>query len=383
MSPRRPSMTPFLRRAGRRRLAWLLAFPLALPLTFLLAFSLAIPAVHAEESLRYPATPGGDATSALVIHGALDLPQVRPLLDAFHRDHPQFAIHYRNLTTLALHERFLKAPAEADVLISSAMPWQYRLANDGQAQPLQTPAARRWPAWARWRSELFAVTFEPIVMVVNEAIIERFGEVRSHADLLALLERQSESLRGRVVTYDPAISGAGYTYAIEESRLSPRYWELVAALGEAEAALAGTTGEMLEGLIEGRYLVGYNLLGSYARERLADHPRLKIVVPEDYALVTQRLALVPRLAPHPEAARRFLDYLIGETGQGVLARETTLGAIHPSLEGPGTAAALRRQRGEALRPITLGPGLLATLDDLKREALLTRWRREFMRRQRR
>ncbi|MEQ6890483.1 ABC transporter substrate-binding protein [Halomonas sp. CS7] len=349
----------------------------------LLLLMLAGPAALADENLRYPATPGGDAASALVIHGALDLHQVRPLLDAFHRDHPQFALHYRNLTTLALHERFLKAPAEADVLISSAMPWQYRLANDGHAQPLQTPAARRWPAWARWRKELFAVTFEPIVMVVNETVIERFGEVRSHADLLALLERQDESLRGRVVTYDPAISGAGYTYAIEESRLSPRYWELVAALGEAEAALAGTTGEMLEGLIEGRYLVGYNLLGSYARERLADQPQLKIVVPEDYALVTQRLALMPRLAPHPEAARRFLDYLIGETGQGVLARDTMLGAIHPSLEGPGTAAALRRQRGEALRPITLGPGLLATLDDLKREALLSRWRREFTRRQRR
>ncbi|MDX1464890.1 MAG: ABC transporter substrate-binding protein [Halomonas sp.] len=367
MSPRRATMTPLSRLAGRCLIAALL---LALPTT-----------LQATQSLRYPAVPEGDAAYPLVIHGALDLPQVRPLLDAFHRDHPQFAIHYRNLSTLALHERFLGAPAEADVLISSAMPWQYRLANDGQAQLLDTPAARRWPAWARWRSELFAVTFEPIVMVVNEAIIERFGEVRSHADLLTLLERRDETLRGRVVTYDPAISGAGYTYAIEESRLSPRYWELVAALGEAEAALAETTGEMLEGLIEGRYLVGYNLLGSYARERLADHPQLRIVLPEDYTLVTQRLALVPRLAPHPEAARRFLDYLIGERGQEVLARDTPLGAIHPSLEGPGTAAALRRQLGEALRPIPLGPGLLATLDDLKREALLTRWQREFTRRE--
>ncbi|QFU01385.1 hypothetical protein FIU83_07000 [Halomonas sp. THAF5a] len=349
----------------------------------LLALLLIGPPSHAAPSLRYPAAPESDVTLPLVIHGALDLPQVRPLLDAFHRDHPWFAIHYRNLSTLALHERFLGSPGEADVLISSAMPWQYRLANDGHAQPLETPAARRWPAWARWRSELFAVTFEPIVMVVNEAVIARFGEVRSHADLLTLLERREETLRGRVVTYDPTLSGAGYTYAIEESRLSPRYWELVAALGASEAALAGTTGEMLEGLIEGRYLVGYNLLGSYARERLADHPHLRIVVPEDYTLVTQRLALIPRRAPHPAAAQRFVDFMLGERGQQVLARETPLGALHPALEGPGTAAALRRRLGEALRPIALGPGLLATLDDLKREALLSRWRREFARRERR
>ncbi|MCL7939371.1 ABC transporter substrate-binding protein [Halomonas sp. ATCH28] len=337
----------------------------------------------ADETLHYPATPDSGPGASLVIHGALDLPQMRPLLEDFHHAHPDLDLRYRNLTTLALHERFLAAPDEADVLLSSAMPWQYLLANEGYAQPLETQAAHDWPAWARWRHELFAFTFEPIVMVVNEALIERYGEVRSHADLLALLERHAEALQGRVVTYDPATSGAGYTYAIEESRLSPRYWDLVAALGQAEAELVGTTGEMLEGLIEGRYLVGYNLLGSYAQERLADQPRLKIVVPEDYALVTQRLALIPRQAPHPAAAERFLDYLIGETGQAVLAGKTTLGAIHPALEGPGTATSLRQERGEALRPITLGPGLLATLDDLKREALLTRWQREFSRRERR
>lgn len=334
----------------------------------------------ADETLHVPATSGSGPGGSLVVHGALDLPQMRPLLEGFHRENPDLAVRYRNLTTLALHERFLARPDEADVLLSSAMPWQYRLANEGHARALESPAARRWPGWARWRQELFAITFEPIVMVVNEAVIERFGEVSSHADLLALLEHHAEALRGRVVTYDPATSGAGYTYAIEESRLSPRYWDLVAALGQADTALADTTGEMLEGLIEGRYMVGYNLLGSYARERLADQAQLRIVVPEDYALVTQRLALIPRQAPHPAAAARFLDYLIGETGQALLARETPLGAIHPAVEGPGTATSLRQARGEALRPITLGPGLLATLDDLKREALLTRWQREFSRR---
>ncbi|MDI5921784.1 ABC transporter substrate-binding protein [Halomonas sp. LR5S13] len=337
----------------------------------------------ADETLRYAAKTDIGPTSQLVVHGALDLPQMRPLLEGFHRENPDLEVRYRNLTTLALHERFLVEPDEADVLLSSAMPWQYRLANEGHARSLESPDARRWPAWARWRHELFAFTFEPIVMVVNETVIERFGEVRGHADLLALLERHAETLQGQVVTYDPATSGAGYTYAIEESRLSPRYWDLVAALGKAEADLVDTTGEMLEGLIEGRYQVGYNLLGSYARDRLADQPQLRIVVPEDYALVTQRLALIPRQAPHRAAAERFLDYLIGEPGQTVLARETTLGAIHPALEGPGTATSLRQERGEALRPFTLGPGLLATLDDLKREALLTRWQREFSRREQR
>ncbi|SDJ61324.1 ABC transporter substrate-binding protein [Billgrantia gudaonensis] len=333
-------------------------------------------AASGEETLHLHAESGTGQTP-LVIGAALDLHQARPLLEDFHRRHPHLDITYRNLTTLELHQRFLDAPDAADVVLSSAMPWQYRLANDGHAQPLDSDIAHAWPAWARWRHELFAFTFEPIVMVVHRDFTERFGELESHGDLLERLADHPRALAGRVVTYDPQRSGAGYTYAIEESRLSPRYWDLVAVLGQARTALAETTGEMLEGLASGRYLVGYNLLGSYVRDAVADHPELTIVVPEDYALVVQRLAFIPRQAPHPEAARLFLDYLLGETGQRTIAERTQLGAVHPDLEGPGTAAALREKLGDALRPIALGPGLLATLDDLKREALLTRWQREF------
>ncbi|MCP1366338.1 extracellular solute-binding protein, partial [Halomonas sp. BBD48] len=171
----------------------------------------------------------------------------------------------------------------------------------------------------------------------------------------------------------------GYTYAVEEARLSPRYWELVAALGGVEADLVGTTQEMLDGLAEGRYLIGYNLLGSYAQGFAEDHPELEVVIPSDYALVMQRLAFLPRSADNPEAARRFFDYLLSEQGQRVISERTPLGAVHPALEGPGSASALRNRLGEALRPIRLGPGLLATLDRLKREALLARWNREFRR----
>ncbi|UYG06167.1 ABC transporter substrate-binding protein [Halomonas sp. M4R1S46] len=348
--------------------------------TLLLMWLCAAPLAAAQERLHYPARPGpGQATGQLVIHGALDLGHIRPLLATFHRSHPGIELTYRNLDTLPLHERFLAAPGEVDVLISSAMPWQYRLANDGHAQPLDSAVAAAWPDWARWRQELFAFTFEPVVMVVRRELIDRFGRPESHADLLALLQRHGAALAGRVVTYDPSRSGAGYTYAIEESRLSPRYWDLVAAFGQADARLVDTTGEMLTGLTEGRYWLGYNLLGSYAHRVVERDPALEMVIPDDYALVTQRLALIPRQAPHPRSARRFLDFLIGLEGQRVIAEQTALGAIHPALDGPGTAGRLRATHGEALRPLTLGPGLLATLDDLKRQALLARWRREFSR----
>lgn len=341
-----------------------------------------------DARLHYPAQPTSDASDAsrLVVHGALDIPLIEPLLDDFHRRYPHIELTYRNFTTLEIYRTFMANAGKlgtngitADVVMSSAMPWQYRLANDGYAQPLYSEVAHNWPDWARWRQELFGITFEPIVIVYRQELAERFGAVESHADLLALLERESEALRGRVVTYDPATSGVGYTYAIEEARLSPRYWELVAALGSVDAELVGTTREMLVGLAEGRYLIGYNLLGSYARGFVRDHPELTIAVPSDYALVMQRLAFIARSADNPRAAKLFLDYLLSEAGQRVISEQTPLGAVHPALSGDGSASALRARLGEALRPIPLSPGLLATLDDLKRKALLSRWMREFQR----
>ncbi len=216
-------------------------------------------------------------------------------------------------------------------------------------------------------------------MVYHPRLREFSEPPENHAQLLGLLQEQKSALRGRVATYDPAKSGAGYSYAVEESRLTPRYWELVAGLGGVDAALNTTTAQTLQGLAEGRYWLGYNLLGSYASAFVDEHPELELVIPDDYALVVQRLAFMAKQAPHPEAARRFMRFLVSKEGQEVIASQTSLGAIHPEVTGSGSAARLRAEAGGAMRPVELTPELLAALDRLKRRALLTRWQREFHR----
>ncbi|MDV6320157.1 ABC transporter substrate-binding protein [Chromohalobacter sp. HP20-39] len=352
---------------------WLAHWSLALAGILLSAITLADAHV-----LRYPATQS--PAQPLEIYGALDNQLIAPLLADFHARHPEIELVYRNLTTLALYRRFMSTDATpADVIMSSAMPWQYQIANRGLAKPLDTAAARAWPEASRWRHELFGFTFEPVVIVYRRDALAGATPPDSHEALLRLLTNQRQRLKGRVVTYDPWRSGAGYTYATEDANMSPRYWELVAALGGVDAALADTTGEMLDGLADGRYAVGYNLLGSYARDFVADHPQLEMVIPNDYALVTQRLVLIPKRAPHPDTAERFVDYLLSRQGQQVIRDKTPLGAIHTALEGEGTARDLRKTLGDALHPIAIDPSLLATLDTLKRHSLLDRWQREYTR----
>jgi iron(III) transport system substrate-binding protein len=60
--------------------------------------------------------------------------------------------------------------------------------------------------------------------------------------------------------------------------------------------------------------------------------------------VVLRTAVIPRTGPHPEEARRFLDYLLSPRGQRVLSREARLMPIV-------TGNARGERAGRSRRPI--------------------------------
>jgi iron(III) transport system substrate-binding protein len=109
------------------------------------------------------------------------------------------------------------------------------------------------------------------------------------------------------------------------------------------------------------------VLSSYALAR--PHEDVGIVYPRDYTLVLSRVALIPRSAPHPNAARVFLDYLLSQRGQEVLAHRVRLGAIRADVGGE--AAATLAPGGT---PIPIGASLLVYLDAEKKREFLRRWR---------
>jgi iron(III) transport system substrate-binding protein len=81
-----------------------------------------------------------------------------------------------------------------------------------------------------------------------------------------------------------------------------------------------------------------------------------------------RVALIPKGAPHPTAARLFLDYLLSAPGQKALA-DHAIGSVR----GDITADAVAAVPPEAARPIQLGLRLLASLDQAKRIRFMRDW----------
>jgi iron(III) transport system substrate-binding protein len=331
-----------------------------------------------------PAGPGTDPAiiaaarreGKVVVYASTDAAYAAPLLKDFRALHPEIEVDYNDLQTREVYNRFIAEVAAgagtADLLWNSAMDLQMKLAVDGYAQAYESPEVAAFPSWATWRNQAFGTTHEPIVFVYNRRLLAEAEAPRSHADLRELRPASLDRLRGQVMILDPERSSLGFLLLNEDSHADPAFDETVRALGRLRTKPFPATGVMLERILSGEHLVGLNMIGSYALAKQQKDGSLAIVYPRDYTLVITRIALIPKAAKHPNAAKVFLDYLLSARGQDEMSR-AHLFAIRPDVSGQATAAALQKQLGAALRPLPVSPQLLDDLDPAKRLPLMTKW----------
>ncbi|PWC49602.1 histidine kinase [Azospirillum sp. TSA6c] len=355
-----------------------------LPLILLLLLAVALPLsvagpVRALEPVLYPAASGpppAGGTERLRIDAATDRPAIEPLIRDFQRENPTVTIEFREMNTGELYNSVVKRAAGdvPDLVISSASGLQVKLVNDGHARRYSSPATQALPDWANWRSAAFGFTQEPAAIVYNRDLVPAEDVPRSREDLIHLLRDRKERYRGRVVTYNVEESGIGYLFATQDSVLTSQFWQLADALGENQARQMCCTSDMVDAIERGETYIGYNLLGSYARERQIHGAHIGIVLPSDYTLVMTRVALIPQRASAPELAGRFIDYLLSERGQSVVAGSTAFYSIQPTVGGPMSATHLQEEMRGPTQRIGLGPALLVFMDHLKRARFLQQWK---------
>ena len=342
------------------------------------------PALLALASSAAPpqATAAGVVAAAIkegrvVIYAATDREVIAPLLADFAELHPRVAVEYHELFTRELHDRFLEEVAAGtpvvDLLWSPAMDLQMKLANDGLAQVYESPEGAKLAPWAVWRNEAFGTTLEPFVFIHDRRRLPAAEVPQTHGELARWLEGDPRRLRGRVATYDPERSAIGYLLLTQDSRIDPAFPEAVRAYVRTGLELHASTARMIERVRSGHLLLAFNVNGSYALLAAREFPHLQVVYPEDYVLAASRIALIPKTAPHPNAARVFLDYLLSQRGQEVLAQRCSLFSIRTDVEGEKSAKALALMLGARLKPIHVGPSLLVFLDGSKRADFIRRW----------
>lgn len=313
----------------------------------------------------------------LTIYGVTDNEQANHLIRAFRTQYPGITVEYSNMSTTELYNRFISesaAGASADVTWSSAMDLQIKLVNDGYAQPHSSAETKALPDWANWKNEAFGTTFEPIGIVYNKRLLPA-GEVpQTHADFIKLLHNSGDKFKGKVTTYDPEKSGVGFMLLTQDKQVNAGgFGELLKGFGAVQVKVQASNGTMMERIASGENLIGYNLNAAYALTRVKKDPSLGIVLPKDYTLVISRVMFIAKNAKNPNAAKLWLDFVLSKRGQEIIANEADLYAIRPDVEGETTASGLRKQLGDALRPVQIGSGLLTYLDQAKRLEFLKQW----------
>lgn len=306
-----------------------------------------------DRRLFNDAAPG----SSLRIISSTDTSFFAPIIESFVLENPDVGVEYLVTGTADIDRVFRSDPKSYDLVISSAMDLQLKLANDGLALRLSTLSH---PSWAQWRQSIFAFTSEPAAIVINLNAFDGEAIPQTRQDLIEVMRANPEVFRDKVGTYDIRQSGLGYLFATQDARASETFWRLMEVMGSLNARLYCCSGDMIDHLTDGTIVVAYNVLESYAAGRIEAGDNLKIILPADFPTTMMRTAMVSKDAADPELATDFVRHLI-------TAQSVTAGGNLPL--PPLTS----RRDGEERATIALEPALMTYLDTLKRRKFLKEW----------
>jgi iron(III) transport system substrate-binding protein len=326
---------------------------------------LPLPAAAQEATARF-----GAGETGVLMRSTTDIAIIRPVMDRFAALHPDLTVTYEQWGSNALFARSRteceQDGAQADAVLSSAVHQMVWLVNAACAHPYRSPATLALPDTRRWRDELWGVTTEPAVIAYNKILLDSAQVPRSRFALLDALRSDPDLFRNRIATYDIAASGLGYLFAYSDSLEASTFGALLESFARVDAVATCCSSEIIESVAEGRFLIAYNVLGSYVAN--VTRPEVGMILPEDYTLFVSRGFMIPRGAARKEAASRLLDFLLSDEAQTLL-REAGL-VVGMETAETGLSPSARRF-------IPLSPSLLVALDASRSRFLLQYWQDTF------
>ncbi|MGV2841835.1 ABC transporter substrate-binding protein [Vibrio cyclitrophicus] len=334
-----------------------------------------------QDSVHQDNSNQGDGNEdALVIYGAAYLSEMKPLLDDFQRRNPDITVRYQAMSSNVLdaHIRDQK-PDQPDITISSVMDLQLRLVNDGYALPYQINVAGYGsqsgivPHWSQWRNELFGFSYEPAVIVFNESFLEGKEVPLSRVELLSFIRLHSDELMGKIGLFDIRDVGIGYLLWSFERAQTSNYGQFLELFNLHQARTFDSSASMLQALTDGDIAIAYNIMGSYANSWESKHKDVVIVATNDYTPVIIRTAFINKTTPRLEQAQAFIDYLFSYSGQKLMAKETNMPPVRTDIKSAKSAAVLREQFANQLKPLPLDVSLLIFSDQSKKSLVITEW----------
>lgn len=312
----------------------------------------------------------------LLIYSNTSQTNWQPIFDAFTRRYPWLSdIRATNLGGSAVYERYYSESAAgtspADVLANNAGPLWGDYATRDVAADYRSPEKGRLPDWAELLPGVWAMSTDPVALIYNRKTLSRDQFPDGLRSLAAIVEAQPSRFRGKIGVYDPTnaygyASNQGYTANVAGG------WDTFRRLLPFAHA-DHSSGTLVEKVVSGEYDVSINLSGGVAIPAAENSGGLL-----DWSYYAEGTVVMPRAlsivksAPHPNAARLFLDFLLSAGGQAAVA-EGGLVPYRPDVrqDAMDSLRDMRRklgaQRVHLYRPVQV--------PERVQEAYVARWQR--------
>ncbi|GHV91647.1 ABC transporter substrate-binding protein [Spirochaetia bacterium] len=348
----------------------------------------------AKSSAQAEVAPSADLIAAANREGTVVIYSVTTavggLLDEFKQLYPGITPVIKGWDTTPLYEAMYEeakgiphdpdksgTPVMGDVIWSSGMDLQFKLVAEGYAQPYDSPEARSLPAWAKYQNLAWATTYEPIGFVYNKKLTNEADVPRTRAALIQMISQNPAKYNDKITAFDPELSGLGYLLLAQDLRNNPQFWDVAKALKSTNIFAGSGSGAQFQRIQDGKSLLGYDLLCSYVAQQsknpALNRPDIAYVLPEDYTLICSRVLYIAKSAPHPNAAKLWVDYMLSKRGQEQLCAQN-LGSVRDDITDDFTAAAISKKLGNAAKPIPVSQILADDLQDAKRNDFLGKWK---------
>lgn len=308
------------------------------------------------------------------VYTSTDISQAQSMIDAFKKKYPGIEVDYNDLGTNGVYNRVISEKAAnqvgADVVWTSAMDLQMKLAIDGYLQPVDLKATAKLPEWANYKDMLYATSVEPVGIIYNKNEVSEEEVPKTRAELIEFLK--SDKAKGRVATFDPEKSGTGFLFHTNDAQTTDNFWDLAEAFGQANGKTYSSSGAMKETVVSGENILAFNVIGSYALDWVKESKNLGVAFEQDRTAAFSRLIGMTEGAPHPAAGQLFMAFVLSKEGQTELAKNG-LPSIRSDVDAGFNLDTINKRVGGHIQPIAVNEDLVSYMKPMKRAEFLKKW----------
>jgi iron(III) transport system substrate-binding protein len=340
------------------------------------------PALGQAQDVAPPDQAAAEAEGKVVIYSNMAADNWRPIIDAFTAKYPAIGIETLDLGPSEVFTRY-RAEAgtgvpSADLMVAGTIVDFIQAADDKIVMPYESAERANLPDWSVPFPGVYTLSADPMVLAYNKLLVPEDLQADTFAGFVKAATEHPDIFQGKIGTYEGNYAfGEGINYAFIRKH-GDAGWAMLDAIGPLSVA-GGGSGGMVEKMSTGEFVASFfvsaPVLLPKVQNELGDLLSWSFI--KDGTPLFPRGMAITEKAPHPNAAKLFVDFVLSDAGQIAVAA----GGLTPVRDDVSADAAAAYTIPEIREAVGGDENLLFIAYDRQmvadHEAFTERWKKAF------